>query len=401
MPVPRLKPAVRPAILSYGFRPFFLAGALYAALSVLLWLPQYYGELALHSAFAAIDWHIHELLFGYLSAVMTGFLLTAIPNWTGRLPLQGKPLLLLVALWAGGRLAVTFSADIGWLPAALVDCSFLAAVTLAAGREIVAGRNWRNLKVLVAVGILLIANIGFHLEAHYAGLSDVSRRLGIGGAILLIMMVGGRIIPSFTRNWLAQEGSARLPVPFGRFDIVSIAVAAAALILWVAMPDAAFTGLAMAGAAFLQMARLARWTGLRTLANPIVFVLHAAYAFVPAGFALLALSIFRAGVPAAAGIHALGAGAIGTMTLAVMVRATLGHTGQPIAGGYAGSAIFCAVAASALLRIAAVFAPAEAMGVLLHASACLWVAAFAGFALRFGPSLARPRRTSAHPAAPQ
>ena len=401
MPVPRLKSGVRPVILSYGFRPFFLAGALYAGFSVLLWLPQYYGELALGSAFAGVDWHIHELLFGYLSAVMTGFLLTAIPNWTGRLPLQGKPLLALVALWAAGRLAVACSANTGWLMAAFIDCSFLAAVVFAAGREIVAGGNWRNLKVLVAVSILLIANIGFHLEAHYAGLSDVSRRLGIAGAILLIMMIGGRIIPSFTRNWLAQEGSARLPAPFSRFDAVSIAVAAVALILWVAVPGAAVTGVAMAGASLMQMVRLSRWAGLRTLPNPIVFVLHAGYGFIPVGFALLAAAVFLSGFPAAAGIHALGAGAIGTMTLAVMVRATLGHTGQQIAAGYGGCAIFCAVAAAAVLRIGAVFAPSEAMDMLLHASAFLWAAAFIGFVARFGPSLVRARRASPHPAAPQ
>ena len=352
MPARRLQPAIRPAILSYGFRPFFLAGALFVSLSVLVWLPLYYGELTLRTAFAAVDWHIHELLFGYLPAVMTGFLLTAIPNWTGRLPLQGKPLLVLVALWAAGRLAVAFSADIGWLPAALIDCSFLATLALAAGREIVAGSNWRNLKVLAAVGVLLVANIAFHLEAHYAGLSDVSRRWGIAGAIFLIMMIGGRIIPSFTRNWLAQEGSARLPAPFDRFDVSSIAAAATALILWVIMPGAAITGVVMASASLMQMARLVRWAGLRTLSNPIVFVLHAGYAFVPAGFALLAMSVLWTGFPAAAGIHALGAGAIGTMTLAVMVRATLGHTGQPVVAGFSGSTIFCAVAASALLRIA-------------------------------------------------
>jgi uncharacterized protein involved in response to NO len=332
---------------------------------------------------------------------MTGFLLTAIPNWTGRLPLQGKPLLGLVALWTAGRLAVAVSANTGWLAAALIDCSFLAAVAFAAGREIVAGSNWRNLKVLVAVSILLIANIGFHLEAHYAGLSDVSRRLGIAGAILLIMMIGGRIIPSFTRNWLAQEGSARLPAPFSRFDAASIAVAAAALVLWVAIPDAVMTGVAMVGAALVQTARLSRWVGLRTLPNPILFVLHAGYGFIPVGFALLAAGVFLPDFPAAAGIHALGAGAIGTMTLAVMVRATLGHTGQQIAAGYGGCAIFGAVLAAAVVRIGAVFASPEAMDMLLHASAFLWAAAFIGFAARFAPSLIRARRASPHPVAPQ
>jgi uncharacterized protein involved in response to NO len=401
MPVPRLRGGVRPAILSYGFRPFFLAGPLYAGLSVLLWLPQFYGELELHSAFAGIDWHVHELLFGYLPAVMTGFLLTAIPNWTGRLPLQGRPLLALLILWLAGRVAVAFSADIGWLSAAAVDCAFLAAVALAAGREIMAGSNWRNLKILIAVCILLIANIGFHLEAHYAGLSDVSKRLGFAGAIVLIMMIGGRIIPSFTRNWLAREGSAKLPAPFSRFDVVSIAVAATALILWVAMPGATVTGVAMAGASLMQMVRLARWAGLRTLFNPIIFILHAGYAFIPLGIALLAASVFLPEISAAAGMHALGAGAIGTMTLAVMVRATLGHTGQEIVAGHGARAIFYAVTASAGLRVVAVFGPLDATDILLHLSAFLWAGAFIGFAARFGPSLARARLASSGQPAPQ
>jgi uncharacterized protein involved in response to NO len=170
--------------------------------------------------------------------------------------------------------------------------------------------------------------------------------------------------------------------------------------LWVAIPGETVTGMAMAGAASMQIARLSRWAGLRTLPNPIVFVLHAGYGFIPVGFALLAAAVFLSDFPAAAGVHALGAGAIGTMTLAVMVRASLGHTGQQITAGYAGCAIFCAVGTSALLRIAAVFASSETADILLHASAFLWAAAFIGFAIRFAPSLMRAR-VSPQPAAPQ
>src|SRR3982751_4744136 len=147
--VPRLRPYQGPALFSYGFRPFFLAGAIWAALAILLWLPMFFGEMQIPTAFSPMDWHAHEMLFGYLPAIVTGFLLTAIPNWTGRLPVQGLPLLALVVLWLAGRAAVFFSADIGWQAAALIDGSFLLAVSAAAAREIVAGRNWRNLKVLL------------------------------------------------------------------------------------------------------------------------------------------------------------------------------------------------------------------------------------------------------------
>ena len=216
MAIPRTRPGNDPAILSYGFRPFFLLGSLFAGLAILFWLPLFYGILDTRSAFAPVDWHIHEMLFGYLAAVITGFLLTAIPNWTGRLPVQGPPLLALVLLWLAGRIAVFFSGDIGWLAAAAIDCAFLLAVAAAAATEIVAGKNWRNLKVLAPVVVLLAANILFHAEAHHAGISDVGRRLAIGAAILLITIIGGRIIPSFTRNWLVRENPGRLPVPFSR-----------------------------------------------------------------------------------------------------------------------------------------------------------------------------------------
>jgi uncharacterized protein involved in response to NO len=224
------------------------------------------------------------MLFGYLSAIVAGFLLTAIPNWTGRLPVLGLPLLALVLIWIAGRFAVFFSSSIGWHVAAAVDAAFLAAVAAATAREIVSGRNWRNLKVLVPLVILFTANVCFHLEARFLGMSDVSRRLGMGAAILLIMIIGGRIIPSFTRNWLARENPGRLPAPFGRFDGVAIAVSAMALVAWLFLPENAGTAAALGLAALLQGLRLARWAGDRTLGDPLVTILHLAYAFIPIGF---------------------------------------------------------------------------------------------------------------------
>src|SRR5690349_1722508 len=143
--IPRLREHSGPTLLSYGFRPFFLFGACYAALAILVWLPLFYGELALPIAFSPRDWHVHEMLYGYIPAVVTGFLLTAIPNWTGRLPLQGGSLMALFAAWVAGRAAVALSGWIGWLAAAAIDTAFLMLVVAAAAREIVAGKNWGNL----------------------------------------------------------------------------------------------------------------------------------------------------------------------------------------------------------------------------------------------------------------
>lgn len=390
MAIPRTRPGNYPAFLSYGFKPFFLLAALQAAGAILFWIPLLYGQLETRSALAPLDWHIHEMLFGYLAAVVTGFLLTAIPNWTGRLPVQGLPLLGLVLLWVAGRVAVFLSADIGWLLAAAVDCAFLLAVGLAAAVEIVAGRNWRNLKVLVPVGVLIAANVAFHLEAHLSGLSDISRRLGIGAAIVLIMIIGGRIIPSFTRNWLVRENPGWLPAPFGRFDIASIAVSAAALAAWAFVPEGTGTGIALTVAALFNVVRLGRWAGHRTLRDGLVLVLHVSYAFVPVGLLLAGLTALEGEtVPQAAAVHAFGVGAIGCMTLAVMTRATLGHTGRQLRAGGGTVAIYAAIILSALLRITAAFGPGQEA--LVHASAGLWAAAFFTYAALYGGMLLRPR----------
>ena len=151
-------------LFSYGFRPFFLLGSIYAGLAILVWLPVFTGELALITAFQPRDWHVHEMLYGFLPAVITGFLFTAIPNWTGRLPIQGRPLMFLVTLWIAGRICVTFSAQTGWLAAMLVDVAFLSLVAAAAAREIIAGRKWGNLGIVTLVVMLLAGNVAFHLE---------------------------------------------------------------------------------------------------------------------------------------------------------------------------------------------------------------------------------------------
>ena len=378
-----------PALFSYGFRPFFLFGALHAGAMILVWMPVYAGTFAVPTAFSPRDWHVHEMLYGYLPAVVTGFLLTAIPNWTGRLPLQGRPLMVLLGAWLAGRVVVTISATTGWLAALAIDGGFLLLVGAAAAREVIAGGNRSNLRVVLLVGLLAAGNIAFHLEAHFAGAADYGTRVGLAAAIMLIMLIGGRIVPSFTRNWLAREKPGRLPVPFGRFDAIAIATAAAALALWIMLPQATFTALALLAAGVLHTVRLARWAGDRTLRERLVLVLHLAYAFVPLGFLLSGLAALDL-VPAAAGIHAFAGGAIGTMTLAVMTRASLGHTGRALVASSATQAIYACVLAAALSRIAAAFDPAQAMP-LLTLAAVLWSAAFLGFGVVYAPVLVRAR----------
>lgn len=379
-----------PALFSYGFRPFFLFGAIWAALAMLLWLPMLAGGIATRSLLAPVDWHTHELMFGYVSAIVAGFLLTAIPNWTGRLPVRGVPLALLFLLWLAGRAAIWFSADLGWFATALIDCAFLFSLTAAAAVEIVAGRNWRNLLVLGPVTILLAANVLFHVEVQFHGISDISKRLAIAAAIVLIAIIGGRIIPSFTRNWLVRENPGRLPAPFGRFDAATLAVSAGALGLWIFLPGRMETGVVLIAAGLANLLRLASWAGERTLSDALLLVLHVAYLFVPAGLIVSGFgTIAPDAVPAVAGIHVFGVGAIGAMTLAVMARATLGHTGRVLHAGTGTILVFCAIVLATPLRFAAALMPERTW--LLHASATLWIAAFAGFAIFYAAALTQPR----------
>ena len=375
-----------PALFAYGFRPFFLAAGFWGAFGILLWLPQYLGALTLPTHFGPLDWHIHEMLYGYVAAAVAGFLLTAIPNWTARLPVNGWPLAALAALWVGGRVAVLVSAAIGGLAAAAVDVSFLAVLAIVAGREIVAGKNWRNLRVLAVLGALIAGNIVFHAEVLVNGNANYGVRIAIGAVLLLISLVGGRIVPSFTGNWIKRENPGRMPVPFGRVDGITMATSALALLVWIAAPAHAITGALLLVAGALQAVRVARWAGDRTVADRLVLVLHAAYIFVPLGFLLVGASVFTDAVPLTTGLHAWTTGAIGLMTLAVMTRATLGHTGRPLQASAITQAIYACVFVAAVLRI---IAGLTGSLILLEAGSALWVVGFAGFALSYSPLLVR------------
>lgn len=375
------------AIFSYGFRPFFFGGAVWAAMTILMWIPLHAGAWQWSSAIAPLDWHIHEMLYGYVPAIVAGFLLTAIPNWTGRLPVCGASLAALFALWIAGRIAMLSTAGIGLPAAAVIDAAFLFVMFGVAAREVIAGKNWRNLRVLAIVAVLALGNVVFHVEVIRSGGADYGTRLGIAAVILLISLVGGRIIPSFTNNWLVRENPGRLPVPFGRYDMVTIAASAIALLSWVAAPSAVWSGVLLIGAGVLHIARLARWAGDRTLRDRLVLVLHVAYAFVPMGFMLTGIAIvWPEAAPASAGIHAWTAGAIGMMTMAVMTRASLGHTKQALVATPITQAIYLCLFLAALMRIAAALTGNID---LLHGSGTLWILAFGAFAASYGPVLIR------------
>ncbi len=266
----------------------------------------------------------------------------------------------------------------------------LALLAAVCAREIIAGKNWRNLKVLLPVVTLLAANVWFHVEVITIGSSDASRRMALSAAIMLIAIIGGRIIPSFTRNWLVKHQPSPLPAPFDRLDIATLTLSAVALVAWTFAPAYQPSGYLLFAAAVMNILRLARWQGWRTFPDPLVLMLHLAFLWIPVGLTLAALRALAPTVGEAAAVHAFGVGAVGSMTLAVMMRATLGHTGRDLKAGWRGCLVFSAVSAAAVLRLIL------ALGIqaewLLHLSAACWVVAFLGFATLFGHPLLTPRR---------
>ena len=383
-----------PAVLSFGFRPFFLLAGLWAALSMILWVAMLAGRLDLPTAFDPVSWHAHEFVFGYLGAVAGGFLLTAVPNWTGRLPIVGWPLGGLAALWLLGRAAVLVSGVLTPLTVALADLSFLVVLAAVIAREILAGRNWRNLPVLAMLCLLIAGNALFHWQAaqglYAAGAAGL--RLGLAAGVLSISLIGGRIVPSFTRNWLVRQGHTDRPAPFSRFDKAAIAVTAVTLLIWVPAPHHPVTAAALLVTGLLQLTRLARWSGHRTLSEPLVWVLHAGYAFVPLGALALGVATLAGGPALIPAQHLWMAGAIGVMTMAVMTRATLGHTGRALAAGPGTAAVYLALIASVATRFAAGLAPG-AEPALSTGAGLLWIAAFLGFTALYGPDLLTRRKT--------
>jgi uncharacterized protein involved in response to NO len=387
----RARLAASPPFLRGGFRPFFYGGAAWAVLALLLWLLALSGTIILPSALDSLAWHRHEMLFGFVGAVVCGFLLTAIPNWTGRLPIAGMPLAALFALWLAARLGLLLSGVSGIAVAIVLDVGFYVLLAGLLARE-VASAGKRNLPI---VGLVLLFGVANALD--YAGsagiLSDtgIGYRAGITMVVLMISIVGGRIVPSFTRNWLAKRSiKDRLPGQANRYDVATIAVTAAAMIAWTASPHASLAGAILIFAGILQTVRLGRWQGWRAAADPLVLILHVGYAWVPVGLALLGVSILSPAVPESAAVHALTAGAMATMILAVMTRATLGHTGRELRANAATIFLYLLVTLGAALRIAAPFGLFD-YGYGIELAGTAWAGAFVIFLLTYGPMLLRPR----------
>ncbi len=381
------------AFLSRGFRPFFFGAGAFGAAALLVWLTALAGAAVGPCGMAARDWHVHEMLFGYFAAAMSGFLLTAVPNWTGRLPISGRPLLALLMLWLVARVAAFFSCLAPWV-AAVVDISYLIVLAGLIWREIIAAGNRRNAVVAVLVSLVALADAWWHAAALLGdGAAALAERLVLAVAAGLIMLIGGRIVPSFTRNWLMKQGrrdEAELPASFGAVDRIAIILGGVALAVWVAAGEGALSAPFMLVAGVALSARLARWKGHATLREPLVWILHVGYFWVAAWFVLMSLAGWGAW-PVTDALHALTAGAILTMTLAVMTRASLGHSGRPLKADGITTVIYLLAIAGGIARTLAQAWPWPLMA-SWHLSGVLSASALALFAIAYVPVFFQPRK---------
>jgi len=378
-------------VLSYGFRTFFLLASAWGMLAVALWVVMLATGWSLPLAMPDVVWHGHEMLFGFAGAGIAGFLLTAVPSWTGRPPVSGGRLLLLAILWGVGRLVLALGEPLPAVAVAFADLAFLVGVLVVAGADVIVARNKRNYVVLGAVALFAIAVALTHAPAWNldGAWRDAGMRAGMHIIVVLIALIGGRIVPTFTGNWLKRIGRPGEPAAFGSMDFWTLAVTIAAAVFDIVATGFAATGILLVTAGAMHLIRLCRWQGHRTLDEPIVWVLHLGYFWVAAGSLLLGASALTDTVPRIAGVHALTAGAVGTMLLAVMSRASLGQTGRALVAGPATVAAYILVTLAAVLRVIAPWT--DAWMTMLVASAAAWVAAFGLFFVAYLPIWLRPR----------
>lgn len=376
------------AVFSYGFRPFFLGAALFAGVAIPVWIVVLAGVGDSTFLYPARDWHVHEMVFGFLPAVITGFLLTAIPNWTDRPPIRGYELMLLFTLWLAGRLLIA----IPWftpLVSAIIDVGFLVAVAGLVWREIAAAKSWDRAPMGVLVSLLACANILFHVLTLSGMAADRTERAAIGMVMMLLTLIGGRLIPTFTDELLVGSGRAERPTSFSRYDGLSIALVGLAVVSWIVQPHSMVTGWMFVTAGLANLGRLARWYGWLTSREPLVLILHVGYGWFALSLLILGGSILGIGLPAEDAVHAFTAGAVGAMTLAVMTRASLGHTGRPRHAGPLTVCIYMLVNVGAVLRV---FGPMTGLSsnLVMGVAAGSWSGAYLLFAMVYGPFLLRP-----------
>jgi uncharacterized protein involved in response to NO len=368
--------------LALGFRPFYLLGAAFAALSIPLWLAVYYGQLS--GTHLGLAWHMHEMVYGFVIAIVVGFVYTAARNWTGLWTPRGAALGAIAALWLAGRIAMLFPPS---LLTAFIDAIFLPVATWPLYRVLARSNNMRNMVLAVVLGLMAAANLVFH--AALLGYLPVSPMRPVYAAIIMIVVIesiiGGRIIPNFTANAIPGVKPVQRPM-LERNCMILTALAGLAWAL--ALPPLIAAPMALA-AALAQGMRLALWQPWRSASKPILWILHVSYAWIPLGFAMLALSEFGL-APVSAAVHMMAVGAMGGLIVGMITRTALGHTGRPLQAGRADTAMYVLIQLGVLARLAAVLSPWLG-GFFLAAAGVCWSITFLIYLVVYTPRLLAPR----------
>jgi len=381
-----LTPQVAPTratlpLFENGFRPFFLAGAAFAILAVPLWLVALGGGLQPGGAFGALQWHAHEMLFGFSTAIIAGFLLTAISNWCGRQTVAGWPLAALVGLWLAGRASMFFASQLPRPLPFLLDASFLPVLTIACATPIFAVRSRRNYGFVALLFGLGLANGIAHWFALRGDLEVVrlAHRFALNLIVVMLVLMTGRVVPMFTRN--ATRVASIHSVPWLEYASLAalVLLTLSDLVRSAGTPSIVLSAL---GAALL-LARMRFWGTWHVARQPLLWILHVGTLFIPLGFGLRALAGFFPGVPLSSSVHALTAGAIGCLTLGMMARVSLGHTGRMLEPASSAKWALVSSTGAALTRVIAPFLPSARYLQGLAIASALWSAAFLLFTIGY------------------
>lgn len=377
------------ALAAKGFRPFFLLAAVFATIIVPVWLLVLGGSLRSTDYLPATVWHAHEMIFGFAAAVVAGFLLTAVGNWTGRETATGAPLLALAALWIAGRVAMLFPHLLPRALDAAVDLAFFPALALTLARPLVAARNRRNFVMIAIIGGLAAANAAVHADALgiWPGAGRDATLVAVDLVVLVILIITGRVVPMFTRNATGVDAVRSMP----RLDVATAAAMAALTVIDAVALESTAAALASALVGALAIARSRHWWTGRIVRHPLLWILHLGHAWVAVGMLLRASVALDPALPASAATHALTVGAIGSLTLGMMARVALGHTGRPLVPPRAVAAAFVGITAAAIVRVAGPIAFPSSYMTTLVVAGILWTSAFGAYAVFYAPILWAPR----------
>ena len=380
-------------LLAHPFRIFFLATAVYAGFVVFAWIAFLFAGWPLPLGWAPLQWHSHEMLYGFVSAAIAGFMLTAMTNWTGARPLQGAGLLALLLVWLAGRVVMWVAAWLpGWL-VSIVDLAFLPVLAIYVSSVLLRHHNRRNFVLVAVLTFLTMGNLTMQIGflSGEIGLLKKGELLGFDLISVLIVIIAGRIIPAFTANWLRMQGhNAEAVKTFRWLEILSLASVVSILVVDGFNIPGIWIGIAAIFAGSIHALRLAAWAGLKTRREPLLWILHLAYLWIVIALFLRGASYFTEAVSPSLWQHAMGVGGIATLILGVMTRVAVGHTGRPLRLLRFGLLIYLAITAAALLRISVAM---EIMNfhIGVSLSAIAWVVAFSLFMIIYGPILASPR----------